>query len=114
MRGELRAVVGAAEDPKLRRRRTLRMSHDAAKRVTVGQTGAGNPMLQLLHLSRKILGGVRVRVQRLCGQTIGSRRAPHPKIDPARSERFEHAKLLRDLERRIMRQHDPRAPHANA
>ena len=38
---------------------------------------------------------------------VAAGRAAKPKIDPAREERLECAKLLGDHERRVIREHDP-------
>ena len=59
MRGELRAVVGAAEDPQLRARRAGRMRLDRRERVAFVERLARYPGAQIVHLPREIVGGIR-------------------------------------------------------
>lgn len=49
--------------------------------------------------------GLRPRFQRRDGAAIRARRAAKAQIDTAGIERLQHAELLGDLERRIMREH---------
>ena len=114
MGGEPCPVIGAAENPELGTRRPLRLRRDRAKGMFVGQGKARDPGLQLVHLPREFVGGIGVRIERKGRQPVRARRAAHAKVDTAWRERFEHAELLGDLERGIMRQHDARAAHADA
>ena len=91
------------------------MRHHALERMVVGQRRAGYPVLQLLNLlGEHIVYVLRIRVQRVRGELIRTRRAPHAEIDAARRNRLQHAKLLRHLERRVMRQHHAGAADADA
>ena len=114
MRRHLRAVVAAAEDPRLRHASARRAARRTlAERMFLHQRRAGNPRQQVAHLRRKMVRRRRrVRVQRVGGQPVRPRRAAQPHVDPARRDRLQHAELFRHLQRRIMRQHDPGAAHA--
>ena len=49
----------------------------------------------------------RVASQRPRRELVGSRRAAETEVDPAGVERLERPELLRDHERRVVREHDP-------
>ena len=53
VRGELRAVVRAAENPDLGARRTGRMRLDRRERMAVVERLAGYPRAKLVHLARE-------------------------------------------------------------
>ncbi len=109
MRGELRAVVRAAEDPHLRRSRPERVCGNA---VVLGQC---RPCLQVAYLLGEVVGrGMRVRVQRACRAHVATRRATDAQIDAPRRQRFEHAELLGHLQRAVVRQHHAGAADADA
>jgi hypothetical protein len=55
-----------------------------------------------------------VRIERICGQPVGSGRAADAEVDASRGDAFEYAELLGHLQRGIMRQHDAGAAHAYA
>ena len=114
MRRELRAVVGAAQDPQLGAGRPRRMRLDRAERMAFLQRHAGKPRLQVDHLLREFVGRIRVRVQRHRGQAVRTRGAAHAQVDAARRDAFEHAELLGHLERRIVRQHHAGAAYPDA
>ena len=114
MRRKLRAVIGAAEYPQLGTGGSERMRRDHVKRVSSIEWRAGDPRLQLVHLLREILCIVRIRVERERRALVRAGRAPHDRDRSARRNRFEHAKLLGHLERRVMRQHHARAADADA
>ena len=78
------------------------------------QFASRHPKLQLLNLARKFFRRIRIWVEGVCGQTIGTWRTADAQIDAARRNSLEHAKLFRYFESRIMRQHDPGTADANA
>src|SRR5690606_15618408 len=45
------------------------------------------------------------RRERACGTHVAARGAPHTEVDAPGEERFQHAELFGDLERRIVREH---------
>src|SRR5579863_4271800 len=103
MRGELRAVVRASQDPQLRTAAAFGERHDITIRMTRWKLDARYPVLQFLHLPRKFLRAVRVRIERTRRQTIRSRCAPHTQIDSARCNCLENAKLFGHFEGGVMR-----------
>ena len=116
MGGDLRAIVGAAEDPDLRAR--SRPAGMPSPRGTDGPRAAACRSSQ--HCRSRTSAGnwigplVGERVERIGGAAVGARRAAEPEIDAARRQRIEHAELLGDLERRIVRQHHAGAADADA
>lgn len=62
---------------------------------------------QLCQLLRKVIArrSLPLPPQSVRLQLSAARRPPNPQIDPPRKHRFQRAKDLRDLVRRIMRQH---------
>jgi hypothetical protein len=73
------------------------------------------PCLQIAHELGECLGGEdRVGVQRMRRVHVAARRASDAEVDAAGRQRLEHAELLGDLERRVVRQHDARAADADS
>jgi len=56
---------------------------------------------------------LQIAAQRASGALIGAGRAAEAQIDPAGVKRGERAELLRDHERRVIRQHDAARADAN-
>ena len=79
--GELRAIVGTAENPQFRMRGACRMRADRAKRMALHQRRSRYPCLQVAHLLRKFVGGIRVTIERKRRQPIRARRTSDAKID---------------------------------
>ena len=108
VRRELRAVVGAAEDPDLGRVRPERMRGDAVVRAERRSTPAGRAPIG--KSSARLAG---VRIERARGAHVAARRAADAEVDAARRERLQHAELLGDLQRAVVRQHDAGAADAD-
>ena len=90
-------------------------ARDGAKRVRVGQRGSVHPRLKIGNLLRKSFGGfLCIGVERERGQAVAPGRAPDAEVDATRRDGFQHAELLGDLQRRVVRQHHARAADANA
>ena len=110
MRRYLRAVVGTAEDPNIRPRVAYGLRPDVPERVLLPQAFARCPRDEVAHVAREhVSGGAGIRVQRIGRQPVRAGCPPEPKVDPPRRDRLQHAELLGHLQRRIMRQHHPRA-----
>ena len=86
----------------------------SAERVILLQRRPRDPVHEVDHLPRKILGRPFVGIERERGDAVGARRAAHAQVDATGRDAFEHAELLGDLERRIVRQHHAGAADANA
>ena len=70
--------------------------------------GVSEVLTQLHHVPWKVIHAAREgSPQCPGGHLIGSRRATDAEINPPRIQRFQCAKLLRDHERRMIRQHNP-------
>lgn len=54
-----------------------------------------------------------VALEREGGALVRPGCAPDPEIDAAREQPREHAERFGDLERAVMREHHPAAPHAD-
>lgn len=81
VRRELRAVVGAAEDPDLRGRGALGQRADPPVRVPFGKRLAAQPEIQFLHLDGEALGGMEIGIERHRRCAIGAGRAAHAEVD---------------------------------
>src|SRR5437763_6749237 len=105
-RRQLGAVIRASQDPQLRIGGPVRMRRDLVERMVLRQGNAREPVLQLQHLLREILGGIREWIQGASSQLIGAGRTADTEVDSSRRNRFQNAKLLGDFECRVMRKHD--------
>ena len=115
MRGDLGAIVRAAENPKLGRGIALRIGAECGERVLGRQRAAGDPGLQIAHVGGELRRAfVGHRVERERGAAVGARRAAQAEVDAPRRNGVEHAELLGHLERRVVRQHHPGAAHPDA
>ena len=115
MSRDLGAVIGASEHPHLRHRIARGIGADLREGVPLRQRLAGYPGEDVAHVGRELLRPlVGHRMQRVRREPVRARRPSQPEIDAPRRQRVENAELLGDLERRVMRQHDPGAADADA
>src|SRR5580704_5031170 len=99
MRRDLRAVVGAAQDPDLWHRRSLRLGADAAEWMALDQRPAGRPGDYVTYLGGEVVrGGVGGGIEREGGQPVGARGAAEAEIDPPGGDCLKHAELLGDFQ----------------
>ena len=99
---ELRAVEARAEDPE---RHVRARAGDRPHRLP--RLRVAEERLQLEHILRERVGAVMVTAQREHRQLVGARRAAEAEVDPPGVQRRERPELLRDHERRMVREHDP-------
>jgi hypothetical protein len=114
VRGDLGAVVGAAEHPDLGCGVAFRVGLDGAEVVALGQIAPRDPGHQVAHVVGE-LGWALVgeRIQREGGAAVRTGRAAEAQVDAAGSDRIQHAELLGDLEGRVVRQHHAGAADAD-
>ncbi len=102
---EARSVRARAEDPE---RHLETRPGNRADRLILG--GRAEEQLQVLHVVRESVGAQRVAAERPGRELIGAGSPTKPEVDAAGVERLERPELLRDHERRVVRQHDPARP----
>ena len=84
-------------------------------RMAVHEFGAGNPGAKVAHLGREMIEcGLRQGVEGQRRRPVGAGGAAEAEVDAAGCDRLQHAELLGDLQRRIVRQHHPGAADADA
>ena len=106
--GELGTEQRRAEDPQ----RDVRALAGHRLDVLVGRRVA-EQRLQLLDVLRERVRAREVPAQRAHRRLVGAGRAAEAEVDPARVERLERPELLRDHERRVVREHHPAGPDAD-
>ena len=100
--GELCAEQAGSEDPD----RYVEPHPGHRAHPLVG--GRGEVLLQLDHVAgERVDVPVQVAAQGAAGPLIGARSAAESQVDAPGKERGERAELLRDHQRRMVRQHDP-------
>ena len=115
IRRDLRAVVRAAEHPHLRHGRAAGLRDDVAERMALHQLLAGEPGQQIAHLRREMVRrGLRQRIERERGASVGAGRAAETEIDAAGRDRLQHAELLGHLQAGVVRQHHAGGADADA
>jgi hypothetical protein len=107
-RRQLRAIKAGPEQPDRYRQSVAGNGADPLSGYRRAEIGA-----QLRDILRKPVGiGGQVAAQRPRRHHVGAGCAPEAEIDAARKQRLQRAELLRDHQRRVVRQHDP--PGADA
>ncbi len=111
----LRAVVRTAEHPDLRRGIACGERLQWPEAMPLGQRLAPHPGHEVPHVVGEHGGPlVGEGIEREGRAPIRARRAPEPEVDPAGRDGLQHAELLGDLERRVVRQHHACAADADA
>ena len=76
---------------------------------------AGDKCDEVLDLRRVVFDAEGIAVGERCrGETVAAGRATHAEVYPTGIHEFQHAEVLGDLERRIVRQHHAAGADANA
>src|ERR1700749_5021666 len=98
--GKLGAIRGRPEDPD---RHLRSRSRDGANLLfRRGGPQQAPPFLDILSKALAPAGAPDGRF----ASFVGARRTPKPKVNPSRVESIQSAELLRNHERRVVRQHD--------
>ena len=116
LRGPDRALRRGAEQPRLRLLVAAGQRPAEPREGMVGGEGAVVVREQLGQLLREVVGAGRaaVALEREGRHRVGARGAPDAEVDTAGEEPGEHAEGLRDLERRVVREHHAAAADADA
>ena len=107
-RGELRPKEAGAQDPD--RHVEARARHCLHRLSGLRQA---EPAHQLHYVLGEGVGRARRAAQGARRQRVRARCAPQPEVDPSGVERSQGPELLRDDQRRVVREHDPAGSYAD-
>ena len=104
--GHVRSEITGAKEPDCRGAARARNSRYARIRV-VGGKGFVEEREQFGEAGEEVIGLMQACATKGTRRSgVGAGRSAEAKVDPARMDRFEHAELLGNCERGVVRQHD--------